>query len=106
MTVRKIQRPRVIKVSLTIVGLAILPLGSVLLASAIASYGDCQLHEGGVNPCVVFGSDVGGTLYSMFVMGWLGLLTLPLGIGSLLLYWLVEFVVFLSNKRRTEDAAT
>jgi hypothetical protein len=55
------------------------PLLGVLLASAVASANGCRLDEAGAYPCVVAGVDVGGLLSGLFVLGWLMLLTLPLG---------------------------
>jgi hypothetical protein len=43
-----------------------LPMIPVFIAGAIASH-------------IVFGRDIGGTLYKMGVMGWFGLLTFPSG---------------------------
>ena len=55
----------------------------MLIASAIAAGAGCQLDEGGVNSCVVFGMDIGGLLAGLFVMGWFGLITLPTGFLAL-----------------------
>jgi len=62
-----------------IVLLAIFPLLSAFAAEGVANYFGCELHEGFVNPCVAFGQDIGNHLSSSFVMGWLTLITLPLG---------------------------
>lgn len=62
-----------------------LPLIPVLIAGAIASHYGCQVDESGPHPCIVFGKDIGGTLCSMGVMGWFGLLTFPSGFLALLL---------------------
>ncbi|MBB3809192.1 hypothetical protein [Pseudochelatococcus contaminans] len=55
------------------------PIISVMVSSWIADNAGCVLHEGSKNPCIVFGHDIGRLLYTMFVMGWLGLATLPIG---------------------------
>lgn len=61
---------------LTLVGLA--PVASLTLAAVIANRYGCRLHEGFPEPCLIGGTDWGGTLYQMGVAGWLMLLTLPL----------------------------
>ncbi|MCA2016744.1 hypothetical protein LDJ79_11525 [Vibrio tritonius] len=58
---------------------SVLPLISVMVAGAIANVKHCLLDEGAVNPCIIFGVDVGDILYSMLVFGWLMLVSLPLG---------------------------
>jgi len=55
------------------------PLLGVLVASAVAGAFGCRLDEAGSYPCMVAGVDVGGLLSTLFVLGWLMLLTLPLG---------------------------
>jgi hypothetical protein len=56
------------------------PLLSVLIASAIASAAGAELDESGPHPCILFGFDFGGLLYRMFVAGWFGLGTIPIGL--------------------------
>jgi hypothetical protein len=68
-----------------------LPLISVFASATTAAHYGCPLHEGNANPCLIGGWDMGGTLYTMFVMGWLSLFTLPSG-AALLLLWLVAVV--------------
>ncbi|MPY67166.1 hypothetical protein F8S09_10745 [Deinococcus sp. SDU3-2] len=68
------------------------PLLGVMIASAVAGAFGCRLDEAGSYPCVVAGVDVGGLLSTLFVMGWLMLLTIPLGavLGAAgLVAWLV-----------------
>jgi len=68
------------------------PIISVMISSAIANANGCNLNEGGVDTCMVAGMDLGGTLYELFVMGWLGLITVPLGLGGLLV-WTVRVII-------------
>ncbi len=70
--------------ALVVVGL--LPVALAFLAGGIASAAGCVLHEGFANPCMIGGTDWGETLYTLFVMGWLALVTLPAaGLGLALL---------------------
>lgn len=70
-----------IGVWVTILGVlfAIGPLVCALLAGSIASHAGCELNEGIVNSCTFFGLEIGGLLYSLGVLGWLGLISLPIG---------------------------
>ena len=68
------------------------PMWSVLIASALADANGCALHEGFINSCIIAGRDWGEDLYTMFVMGWFGMITLPLGLAALAL-WLCVVVV-------------
>ncbi len=61
---------------LLLVGVA--PMVSALLASWIAQSNGCLLNEAMANPCMIGGQDWGGALYTMFVSGWLFLLTMLL----------------------------
>lgn len=76
---------------------AISPIISVLIAGSIASFFDCELHEGFTNPCVLGGVDWGETLYFMAVLGWFALLTIPIGVvvaliglGIGIVRWVIE----------------
>ena len=68
------------------------PVLSVLAASFVASWNGCTLHEGFANRCVMHGIDIGGLLYSMGILGWFMLITLPMGAVSLIAWtavWLI-----------------
>ncbi|KQT48317.1 hypothetical protein ASG47_08160 [Devosia sp. Leaf420] len=79
---------RYILVLIVILLIALGPVISVIISSSVASANGCNLNEGGVNVCMVGGTDMGDMLYTMFVMGWFGLLTLPLGFGAVIV-WIV-----------------
>jgi hypothetical protein len=75
------------------------PLWSTLLAVLFASAFGCSLNEGFVQPCVVLGRDFGGLLYSVGLVFWFAMFTVPLA-GMALLVWLVVLVVVLFRRRR------
>lgn len=75
------------------------PMISLFVAAGIASHYGCTLHEGFVNPCVVAGRDIGETLYTMAVMGWMMMLTLPLGAAVLAAWILTEIVAWMRARR-------
>ena len=62
------------------------PLVPAILASVIAASRGCKLDEGSVHPCVVFGTDIGEVLYTMFVMGLFAMGTFPSGILALIVF--------------------
>lgn len=71
------------------------PLLSAFLASWIAELNGCQVNEGGAYPCLVAGRDIGGTLAFLFTLGWLALITIPVGLlvgaGGLVLSLILHF---------------
>ena len=52
---------------------------SVMSSDYAASHG-CQIDEGSVHPCIINGQDQGELFYSLGMMGWFVLLTMPLGL--------------------------
>jgi len=74
------------------------PLIPAFLASLIAMVCGCKLDEGDAHPCIVFGKDIGGLLYAMFVMGLFAIGTFPSGIIAL-----VVFSLFVWWRKRTAD---
>lgn len=77
------------------------PVISVLLSIAIAEIGNCTLHEGSINSCQIGSFELGETLYTMFVLGWFMLYSIPLGFLGLFvgLIWLaVRFLRNLSQR--------
>ena len=68
------------------------PIGSVVACSWIANAYGCRVDEGSVHPCVINGVDRGQLLYTLGMMGWLMLVTLPAG-GLALLVWIVILIM-------------
>lgn len=94
--------------SLSLLGIllfAFFPILLVAIAGGIASLGDCRLNEATVNPCVIAGVDLGGILYSMWVLGWLMIATLPIG-ALLLACWFLALLVQLLVIRRRRKAGS
>lgn len=61
-----------------------LPLLLAMLASFIAARLGCELSEGGVEPCVVWGRDISSWLSGLFMCGWFGMFTVPAGLFGLI----------------------
>ena len=78
------------------------PLISVILSTSIAESAGCNIHEGNANTCLILGVDVGRTLYAMFLAGWLSFVTLPVGLGLLVLWLVVALIMW---RRRIKDRA-
>ena len=77
---------------------AFAPVISVAVAGGIANANGCDLDEGSVHPCIVNGRDIGSTLYTMGVLGWFMLATIPLGLALVVLY--IAVVVGFTIARR------
>ena len=75
------------------------PMISVVVAMVLAEANGCTLHEGFTNPCVIWGADRGELLYTMFVAGWFGLVTLPAGAIALLVWLVAAGVAFFLRRR-------
>jgi heme exporter protein D len=71
---------------------AFAPVLSVLAATFIADSNGCYVNEGGINPCMIGGADWGQTLYTLFVLGWFMLATIPLG-GAAFFVWLATLII-------------
>jgi hypothetical protein len=85
-----------------IVFVAGLPVWSVITASFIAEANQCALDEGSIHPCLINGSDWGDTLYTLAVLGWLGIATIPVGllaVAVLTIVFVIHLVVFISRKQ-------
>lgn len=80
--------------------IGLLPIFSVLIASFAANAFGCDLNEGSIHACVVMGADIGGTLYTMFVMGWLGLISLPIAAFGVLGLLILGLISAIKNLRR------
>jgi hypothetical protein len=89
---------------LVIFAIGIGPWISVAIAGTIAESNGCQLDEGSVHPCMVNGRDMGETLYSMGMMGWIGIATCPVALILLGVYLLVVVTVWLVRRNRAKKA--
>jgi hypothetical protein len=75
---------------------ALAPIGSVVTCGWIASAHGCKVDEGSVHPCIINGKDYGHLLYTLGVMGWLMLVTLPVGALAFMI-WLVVLILHRSR---------
>lgn len=98
---RRILRHTLVIILILILGA--LPLISTFTAGAIANANDCVLHEGFVNPCVINGTDWGETLYTMGVLGWLALGTVPIALIAAVVYLVIVIVVTIILNRRKRN---
>jgi hypothetical protein len=74
-----------------IILVAFAPIGSVMVCAVIATAHGCKVDEGSAHPCIVNGHDYGHLLYTLGVMGWLMLLTIPAGLFAFAI-WLVALI--------------
>ena len=79
----------------------------VLIVGAVSAICGCTVNESSPTPCVVFGVDIGKPLYTLGVMGWLGIVTLPSGGIALALYtvFVVAESMIARRKRRAQSRA-
>jgi hypothetical protein len=78
---------------------ALAPIGSVMACGWIANAHGCKVDEGSVHPCIINGKDYGHMLYTLGVMGWLMLVTLPGGALAVMI-WLIVLLVHRANWRK------
>jgi len=85
---------------LAIFGFAFAPIGSVMLCAAVANVGGCKVDEGSVHPCIINGHDYGQLLYTLGVLGWLMLVTIPVGLFAFVI-WLVVLILHRASWRKS-----
>jgi hypothetical protein len=78
------------------------PVILVAIAGAIASANGCQLNETVINSCIVDGREMGNTLYSLGVMGWFMLVTIPTGLLALLIFLLLLWIEWIVGRTRAK----
>src|SRR5213083_3779146 len=82
-----------------IVLVAFAPVGSVVACGLIANANGCRVDEGSVHPCVINGKDYGQLLYTLGVMGWLMLVTIPGGLFAFVV-WLIVLILHRASWRK------
>jgi hypothetical protein len=75
-----------------IVLVALAPVGSVVTCGLIANAHGCKVDEGSVHPCIINGHDYGQLLYTLGVLGWLMLVTIPGGVFAFVI-WLIILIL-------------
>ena len=69
------------------------PLLLALAAGGLASVLGCELNEGSIHPCILFGSDIGKTLYTFGVLGWLSIIGIPFAALALIVWAIITAVL-------------
>src|SRR6266481_9702663 len=82
-----------------IVLVALAPVGSVVACGLIANAHGCRVDEGSVHPCVINGKDYGHLLYTLGVIGWLMLVTIPGGLFAFVI-WLIVLILHRASWRK------
>ena len=78
---------------------ALAPVGSVVACGLIANAHGCKVDEGSVHPCIVNGQDYGQLLYTLGVLGWLMLVTIPGGVFAFIV-WLIVLILHRESWRK------
>ncbi len=99
---RVFRNSMIILVALLILAWTVWPIVSVAVAGSIAAAHGCQVDEGSIHPCIVNGRDIGEQLYTMGVMGWFMLVTVPTGGVALLVFGAILLIVWLSRRKRRQ----
>jgi hypothetical protein len=73
------------------------PLLLALAAGGVAAALGCELNEGSIHQCILFGSDIGKGLYTMGVLGWLSIIGIPFAAVALVVWAIIALV--LSRRR-------
>ena len=84
---------------------AFAPVGSVAACGIIAHANGCRVDEGSVHPCMIKGKDWGQLLYTLGVLGWLMLATLPAGALAFAVWLVVLLLHRAAWRKRTAAAA-
>ena len=93
---------RAFRILMSILVLACLaPLFSMLAAQAAAFIYGCDLSLAATQPCMAHSTDIGQTLLTMGMMGWFLMTTLPVMLGVVILWIIVEIVRWFSLRRST-----
>lgn len=90
---------------LLILLVSLAPVISVAVAGSIAAANGCTLNESQAHPCIINGVDQGDNLYAMGMLGWLMLVTLPVGGLVFILYLIILIVYFVWKKWRQKAGA-
>jgi len=69
------------------------PLLTALAAGGLATWLGCELNEGSSHPCILFGSDIGETLYTLGVLGWLSIIGIPFAAIALVIWAIIALVL-------------
>src|SRR5215831_5708896 len=85
---------------LVIVAFAFAPIGSVMLCGAIANAYGCKVDEGSAHPCIINGQAYGELLYSLGVMGWFMLVTIPAALVALASWFILLILHLVAWRKR------
>jgi len=90
----------ILKITFGYIVIALITLGPLLIAllsGVIGNFLGCTVSEVGPQECIALGIDIGWLLYAMGAIGWLFLVTVPLGV-LLTVIWTTMFIVMLIRK--------
>jgi hypothetical protein len=74
-----------------------------MLCAAIANAYGCKVDEGSTHPCMINGNNYGQLLYTLGVLGWLMLVTLPVGLFAFV-FWLLILILHRERWRKRVSA--
>ena len=86
-----------------ILAVTLAPVGSVVVCNWVANAHGCRVDEGSVHPCMIGGKDYGQLLYTLGVMGWLMIATIPGGAFASVI-WLIVLILHRATWRKRLSA--
>jgi hypothetical protein len=81
------------------------PFIATMIAGTIADANGCVLHEGFVNPCIINGEDRGDDLYTIGMLGFFAIGTIPLAVMVAVGYILIIVIIAIIQSARRRRAA-
>lgn len=86
-------------IALVLILIGLSPVFGLALMSLLAWIGDCSIHEGFAQTCMIAGSDWGETLYALGVGGWMFFLTAPIALAGLALALVLAVIALVRRAR-------
>jgi hypothetical protein len=84
---------------LLVVVACLAPALAMGVAQAIASFNGCELDLASAKPCIVGGTDIGETLLTLGMLGYFLFATMPVLVGAVGLWVVVEIVRWIASRR-------
>ncbi len=85
--------------SAVLVVIGLIPVLSITAASVIGAGGDCRVHDGYAETCLIGGRDWGGALALLDSIGWFFFLTAPIALAGFVLGIVLALLSLLQRAR-------
>ncbi len=85
--------------SAVLVVIGLIPVLSITAASVIGAVGNCRVHDGYAETCLIGGRDWGGALALLDSIGWFFFLTAPIALAGFVLGIVLALLSLLHRAR-------